>query len=82
LLKFKCPADGRERWEGDFTGSFWSGRRMLSLPRSKIEFIKEFMAYNTMTISPRSDGDSTTVYLDGSREGIMKVVDCQRYHQS
>lgn len=74
--------DGRERWEGDFTGSIWSGRRMLSLPRTKIEFIKEFMAYNTMTISIKSDDDSTTVYLDGSWEAILKVVDCQRYYQS
>jgi len=73
--------DGRERWEGDFNGSIWSGRRMLSLPRSKIEFIKEFMAHNTMAITPKSDGESTTVYLDGSWEGMMKVVDCQHYYQ-
>ena len=56
---------------------------MLSLPRSKIEFIKEFMAYNTMTISPRSDGDSTTVYLDGSRDLIAdwrKPLSCGNFN--
>ena len=40
------------------------------------------MAYNTMTISIKSDDDNTTVYLDGSWEAILKVVDCQRYYQS
>jgi hypothetical protein len=72
--------DGTEKWQGDFIGSVWSGRPLISLPNTKVDFLKQFMAGERMTIGTRNDGDVTTVNLDGSWDAVLRVAECQKAH--
>jgi hypothetical protein len=73
--------EGRTFWGGIFVGSIWGRRPLLSLPNAKIDFVKEFMQHNSLAISTKSEGIAPTmVQVDGSWDGMQKVIDCQRAH--
>ena len=53
---------------------------MISLANTKVEFLKSFMAGESLTIGTKDEGDLTTVYLDGSWDAMLKVAECQKAH--
>jgi len=65
-------------WRGVWEGSRWQGHPLITLANVKTEFLKQFMAANSMTISTEGDGNLTTVYLDGSWDALMQTVACQK----
>jgi hypothetical protein len=70
------------KWNGNFQGQVFNGLPIISLLNTKLDFIKQFMAHDKMTISTKIDGDITTVNLDGSWDGMIQVAACQKAHQS
>lgn len=74
--------DGVDTWKGQFTGSVFNGRPIISLPNTKVEFIKKFMEGEKMTIGTPDSGDMTTLNLDGSWDAMLRVAECQKAHQS
>ena len=69
-----------KKWYGDFIGTLYEGTPLLTLPNAKVDFVKQIMQDDSMTLSTEKNGDLSTVYLDGSWDGMMKVVACQKQY--